>query len=169
MSGAHRSTTQSPIASARKSAVWLMALLAAVTVLLALLALLAFVAYFAITYEPAHTAPAWLFPFAIALQIAVWMCVLGDIAWSVLRKQPPSPAQRTRLMRSVLLPLGGTIMLFGVIGQHYGWWTHGAAESALVWTGCLLLLGVNASRLMSEHHLLPALKARAATRRGPSD
>ena len=60
-------------------------------------------------------------------------------------------------------------MLFGVIGQHYEWWTHGTAESALTWTGCLLLLGVNASRLMSEHRLLPALKARAATRRGPSD
>jgi hypothetical protein len=157
------------MASARKSAGWLIALLTVATVLLALLALLALVAYFAITYEPAHSAPAWLFPFAIALLGAVWMCVLGDIAWNVLPRQPRSRAHWMRQTRSVLLALGGTIMPFGAIGQHYRWWTHGTAESAPTWTGCLLVLGVTASRLMSEHHLLSALKARAATKRRPSD
>jgi len=166
MSGAHRSTTQSPIASARKSAVWLLTLLAAVTALLAFLALIAFVAYLAFTYEPAS--PAWLLPVAIALLGAVWLWVLGDLAWSLLRKQPRSPAQRARLMYSALLPLGSTIMLFGYLGQHYGWWTHGTVESALTWTGCLLYVGVTASRLMHEHHVLPALRRHFATRRGPS-
>ncbi len=168
MSGAHRSTTQSSIASARKSAVWLAVLLAVATVILALLALLAFVVYFAITYEPPPSPPAWILPVAIAVLSALWVFVLGDLVGSLLRKRARSPVERTRLIRSVGLPLGSTLMWFAYFGQHYGWWTNGAVDSALTWTGCTLCLGVAVFWLMDEHHVLPALRARVATRRGPS-
>lgn len=167
MSGAHRSTTQSPINSARKSAAWLITLLALCAVLLAFLALLAFAAYFAITYVPAHSSPGWVLSLAIALQSAGWLLVLGDLAWSLMRKQPRSLAQRTRLTRKLLPPLAGTIALLAALGQQYGL-MYGTLESALTWTSCVLLLLVAAYTAM-RGNLLPALRARLAARRSPSD
>jgi hypothetical protein len=169
MGGAHRSTTQSGMVSARKSAVWLSALAAVATVILALLALLAFVIYLAITYQASHPTPAWVAPVAIAVLSALWIFVLGDLGRSLLHKQARSPARRRRMIRGVLLPLGTTLMLFGYLGQHYGWWKEGgAADSAVTWTGCALYLGVTLIWLMQEHHVLPALRARVAARRRPS-
>jgi membrane protein implicated in regulation of membrane protease activity len=151
----------------RKSAAWLVTLLALCTVLLAFLALLALAAYLAITYVPAHSTPGWLLPVAIALQGALWLIVLCEIAWGFRRRRTRSPAERTRLIHSVLPPLGVTIALADAFGQRYGR-SHGTVASALAWTGCVPLVIIAADTAMREYQLLPALKAWAGNRSRPS-
>jgi uncharacterized integral membrane protein len=162
VSGVHRSTTESRVTSARKSAAWLIQLAAVTTVLLTLPALVAFVSYLVI----AQPAWAWLFPLAIALLSAVWIGIIGGTAWWLLRKRLRPPADRALLIRGVLGLLGCTIMAFSAIGQHYGW-THGGAESALTWCGCLSM-GAFACWLIGERRFLAALRARAVGRQEPS-
>ena len=86
MSGAHRSTTQSPAASVRKSAVWLLQLAGAAAGILAQLALVAFVGYILIT-QPSK---AWPLPISVAVGIMACIGVLGDI---ILRRM-----QRRRVL-----------------------------------------------------------------------
>jgi protein-S-isoprenylcysteine O-methyltransferase Ste14 len=95
MSGAHRSTTASRAASARKSAAWLLQLAALATVLLAVLGLACLVGYL-IVANPA--VPGWLLPLGIVLLSAAWIWVLGDIAWSLRRERRRSPAFWLRIV-----------------------------------------------------------------------
>jgi hypothetical protein len=74
VTGIHRSrTTQSSVASARKSAAWLLQLAGAVTAILVQLAVVAYVAYTLIT-QPSE---AWLHAIAIATALTVCLGALG--------------------------------------------------------------------------------------------
>jgi len=108
MGGAHRSTTASRAASARKSAAWLLQLAALVTVLLALVGLACLVGYL-IVANPA--APGWLLPVGIVLLSAAWIWVLGDIAWFLRRERRRSAAFWVRIVGRVLPLVAGTILM----------------------------------------------------------
>jgi hypothetical protein len=150
MTGVHRRPTQRPAV-----------VLARAVVSLALLALTAVGIYLAIADRAAALY------FAIGLQVAVWILVIGGIAWS--RPQGPrSPAQRVRVLRSALLPLGGTILLVSIIGQQRGW-LHGGAESALIWTAYVFAIGFLVYQIVGERRLMAALTTRAAAKQGQSE
>jgi hypothetical protein len=145
VSGVHRSTTESPVAAARKSAPWVIQLLALVT---APLALLAFVAYLVIA-QPAWP---WLLPLAVVLLAATWIWVLTDLARPLLRRQPPPPAYWPGLTRHLPLVLGTTSLLL----SH---WSHGGTKSALTW--CFyLFMGAYACWLIGERRLLAGPQSR---------
>ena len=74
MTGAHASTKRSSIASARKSAVWLLQLSGAASAILIQLALMAYIAYVLIT-QPSN---AWLRPIAIATGLTFCLYALGQ-------------------------------------------------------------------------------------------
>ena len=95
------------------------------------------------------------------------MFLLGDVAWSLLRKPPRSPAQRVRMFGRVLLPLSGVILAVNLFGQQAGW-LHDGAESALKWTG-FALVTVNLVWSFGQNRLIAVLAARAAARQGQSE
>jgi hypothetical protein len=162
MSGAHRSTTASRAASARKSAVWLLQLAALATVLLPVLGLACLVGYL-IVANPA--VPGWLLPVGIVLLSAAWIWVLGDIAWSLRREPRRWPAFWVRMVGRVLPLVAGAILMLTDAGQPHGW-THGPAKSVLTWCACLLM-AANACWLASERLLVAGMTARAASRQEP--
>jgi hypothetical protein len=77
MTGSHASTKRHSIASARKSAVWLLQLSGAATAILIQLALIAYVAYVLIT-QPSD---AWPRPVAVATILTVCLAALGQFVW----------------------------------------------------------------------------------------
>jgi hypothetical protein len=98
---------------------------------------------------------------------AAWIFVLGDVAWSLLRKPPRSPAQRVRQFGRLLLPVGGAILALSLIGQQAGW-LHGGAESALKWTALAFTSGALVLTF-GQDRLIKAVAARAAARQGQSE
>jgi hypothetical protein len=154
MTGAHRRPAQRPAVLIARAVV----LITRAVVWLALLALTAAGIYLSIAD---HAAALY---FVIGLQVAVWILVIGEIAWS-LRPRPRSPAQRAGLLGRVLLPVGGTTMLLSVIGQQHGW-LHGGAESALIWTTFMIAIGVSVYQIPDVRRLMAALTARAAAKQG---
>jgi hypothetical protein len=92
--GAHRSTTQNPVISARKSAVWLLAL---ITMLLASLGLLGFVIYFPIAH------PKDLQSLTIAVQSASWVALFAHLTLVLVRNRPHSPAQLAHVISEACL------------------------------------------------------------------
>jgi uncharacterized integral membrane protein len=93
MSGAHRSTTQSAVASARKSAAWMLKLGAAVAAMLVLVAAGAFVIYFVITQPPKK----WPLPVGISCAIVVGLYFAGDVTLRRMKRRQaasgrPGPA-----------------------------------------------------------------------------
>ena len=98
---------------------------------------------------------------------AAWIFVLGDVAWSLLRKPPRSPAQRVRQFGRLFLPVSGVVLALSLIGQQGGW-LHDGAEPALKWmafalASCALVL------TFGQDRLIKALAARAAARQGQSE
>jgi hypothetical protein len=82
MTGIHASTKRNSIASARKSAVWLLQLSGAATAILIELALIAYVAYVLIT-QPSDT---WTRPIAVATGFTVCLWALGQfVSWRMDR------------------------------------------------------------------------------------
>jgi membrane protease YdiL (CAAX protease family) len=147
----------------RKSATWLIQLMAVVMVLLLLLALTGLVVYLVVANPPV---PRWLFPLALVLLSPLWIWVIGDTARSLRRKRPRSPAYWAPVIGRVLLLSANTIILLIAAGHPYGW-THGAAKPALTWCACLLL-GAYACWTIGEPRLVARLTARAASRQGRS-
>jgi hypothetical protein len=70
---------------------------------------------------------------------AVWIFVLGDVAWSLLRKPPRSPVQRARLFDRAVFPLTSLIVVLTILAQRGGW-LHDGAESTLTWTALALFI-----------------------------
>jgi hypothetical protein len=97
----------------------------------------------------------------------VWVLLLGNAGWNLLRKPPRSTAQRVRVFGQVLLPLGGVILALNLIGQQAGWW-HGGAKSTLTWTALPLVAGA-VVWAFGEDRLMKVLAARAADRQGQSE
>lgn len=98
---------------------------------------------------------------------AGWILLLGNVAWSLLRKPPRSPAQRVRLFGRVLLPLCGLISVLNIIG-HQGGWLHDGAKSTLGWTALALSAGA-VVWAFGQDRLMAVLAARAAARQGQSE
>lgn len=95
---------------------------------------------------------------------AGWIFLLGNVAWSVLRKPPRSPAQRVRPFGRALLPVTGVILFLSILGQQTGW-LHDGAESTLTWTALPLCIGALVWAF-GEKRLIKVLAARAAARQG---
>jgi hypothetical protein len=82
VTGLHRSTTQSSVASARASAVWLLKLAGAVAALLLQLALVVYLAYILIT-QPSK---AWPVPIAVVTGATACLAALGRfVSWRMDR------------------------------------------------------------------------------------
>jgi hypothetical protein len=154
MVGAHRSTTQNPLAAARKSAAWLMALAGLIVVPLGVLGL---AIYLAVAY------PADAPLFTIAVQGAVCLVVLGNLASGVLRKAGRSPEKRTHLITKAGVLLCLTTVLLADIGRQQRW-MHGAYEYAVTAILSLFVVGTTAYWLGAERRL----KARDAGRQRPN-
>jgi hypothetical protein len=120
------------------------------------LAVLGLAIYLAVAY-PAN-APL----FAIAVQGAICLMILGDLVSGVLRKQGRSPEKRVHLITQAGLLLGFAIALVADIGRQQRW-MHGASEYAVDAILSLIVLGTIAYRLGGERRL----KARDANRQGP--
>jgi hypothetical protein len=97
----------------------------------------------------------------------VWVLLLGNAGWNLLRKPPGSVAQRVRMFGQLLLPLGGVILALNLIGQQGGWW-HGGAKSTLGWAA-LPLSGAAVVWAFGEDRLMKVLAARGADRQGQSE
>jgi hypothetical protein len=160
MHGEHRSTAQSPFASALKSAAWLLMVVAVVMLPLAWLGLLAFGIYLAV----ADQTDSWRF--IIALESALWIWVFGHLAWVWFRHRPRSAAKLVGVINEGLLLLSVTIVLLGYIGQQQGW-MHGPFLYAMIGVGAVLFLGIGAYWTLGERRLTAFLKARAADRQTP--
>jgi hypothetical protein len=99
---------------------------------------------------------------------AGWIFLLGNVAWSLLRKPPRSPAQGARLFGRVLLPVTGMLLFLSLLGQQTGW-LHAGAETTLRWTTLPFVIGALVWSFGGERRLLAVLAARAAARQGQSE
>jgi hypothetical protein len=95
---------------------------------------------------------------------AVWIFVLGDVAWSLLRKPPRSSVHLARLFGRAVFPLTSLILVLTVLGQRGGWLYDGA-ESTLTWTALALSI-VALAWAIGQKRLMKVLAARAAAKRG---
>jgi hypothetical protein len=82
MSGTHRGTTQSPVASVVRSIVWMLQLAGAVAALLVVLAVLVFVCDILFTRPPR----AWPLPIGVACGISVCIFAIGNIVWHRMQR-----------------------------------------------------------------------------------
>jgi hypothetical protein len=82
MSGAHRSTTHSPVASAGKSIVWMLQLAGAAALLVVPFAVLGFVVYTLIS-QPSK---AWTPPVVVASAISICVFAIAHIVWYRMRR-----------------------------------------------------------------------------------
>jgi len=98
---------------------------------------------------------------------AGWIFLLGDVAWSLLRKPPRSPAQRMRLLGRALLPVTGMLLFLSLLGQQTGW-LHAGAETTLKWTTLPFVISA-LIWAFGERRLLKVLAARAAAKQGQSE
>jgi hypothetical protein len=153
MVGAHRSTTQNPVAAARKSAAWLMALAGLIVVPLGVLSLA--------IYLVARQADVSLY--AIAVQGAVCLVVLANLVSEVRRKPGRSPGKRMYLITQAGVLLCFATALVADIGRQQRW-MHGAFEYAVIAISSLFALGTTAYWLGAERRL----KARDANRQRPT-
>ena len=98
---------------------------------------------------------------------AVWIFVLGDVAWSLLRKPPRSPVQWACLFGRAVWPVTSLVLVLTVLGQRGGWLRDGA-ESTLTWTALALAI-VATVWAIGQNRLLAVLAARAAAKQGQSE
>jgi hypothetical protein len=97
----------------------------------------------------------------------VWVLLLGNAGWNLLRKPPRSTTQRVRVFGQVLLPLSGVILAVDLIGQQGRWW-HGGAGLTLSFAVLPLSAGA-VVWAFGEDRLMKVLAARAADRHGQSE
>ena len=159
MTGAHRSTTQSGVTSARKSAAWLATGLGIVLITVAVLAVVALAIYFALTRRDDA------FYAAAALQSVAWLLWLGDLI-SHLRKPSRSPEWFVAVIRKAWLPAIIAMGLLVDVGQVLGW--NDSLLYALAGISGLVVLAYLAYSFGGERRLQAVLRARAAGREGPA-
>ncbi len=98
---------------------------------------------------------------------AVWISLIGGVAWSLLRKPPRSSVDRARVFGRAVWPVTSLILVLTVLGQRGGW-LHDGVKSTLVWTALALAI-VALVWAVAEKRLMKVLAARAAARQGQSE
>jgi hypothetical protein len=157
MTGQHRSTTQDRTRSALKSAVALLQIAGVVLALPVVLGLLAFGIYETV----AHWSDAY--PVAIAYEAAAWLMVSADLAVTVRRNRPRSPAQVVAVVRGAANVAFFSIILLITIGRWQGW-ANGSVRWVLIGISTLILVYT----LAGQRYLRTFLESRAASRPHPS-
>ena len=157
MSGAHRSTTKRPAASALKSAAWLAT---GATVFIMFPGLLVFGIYLVVAH------PADARPLAIAVQSAGCAAVFGHLTWVVFRERAQLAARLMHVAGEGFLLLCVTAALLSDLGDGLGW-AHGPFRYAMTGVNAVLLLAIGAYWLAGRRRLRAVLKGRAGARDAP--
>ena len=98
---------------------------------------------------------------------AVWISLMGDVVWSLLRKPPRSSVERARVFGRAVWPVTSLILVLTVLGQRGGWLQDGA-ESTMTWTALALAI-VALAWAIGGNRLMKVLAARSAAKQGQSE